>query len=75
MPHQVYHDVDGSTAMSLMIPESFVIQKPTVILLAVMVRFNIFSDKIFLRLYTHTVYTENFSASVYKYAVGRGQIR
>ena len=67
MPHQVYHDVDGSTAMSLMIPESFVIQKPTVILLAVMVRLKIFSDKIFFETVNlHIVYTENFSSSVYK---------
>ena len=67
MPHQVYHDVDGSTAMSLMIPESFVIQKPTVILLAVMVRCKIFSDKIFFETVNlHIVYTENFSSSVYK---------
>ena len=67
MPHQVYHDVVGSTAMSLMIPESFVIQKPTVILLAVMVRFKIFSDKIFFETVNlHIVYTENFSSSVYK---------
>ena len=41
--------------MSLMIPESFVIQKPTVILLALMVRFNIFLDKIFFE----TVYLQN----------------
>ena len=68
MPHhQVYHDVDGSIAMSLMIPESFVIQKPTVILLAVMVRLKIFSDKIFFETVNlHIVYTENFSSSVYK---------
>ena len=53
--------------MSLMIPESFVIQKPTVILLAVMVRLKIFSDKIFFETVNlHIVYTENFSSSVYK---------
>ena len=65
MPHQVYHDVDGSIAMSLMFPETFVIQKPTVILLALMVRFNIFSDKLYFETVNlHNIYRKFISKCV-----------